>query len=66
MSISTRVRAKTIVVDLALEGLEDPGLPTQEKEQVVRGMLVEAILVILATYNQVVETRVGRLLQLIL
>jgi hypothetical protein len=66
MSTLTRVRAKTIVADLALEGLEDLGLLTQVKEQVVRGMLVEAILAILATSNRVVETRVGRPLQVIL
>ena len=60
MSTLTKVRAKG---DLAQAGQEDPDLPTQELELVVRGTPVE---VILATSNQVVATRVGRPLQPIL
>lgn len=63
MSTSIKVRARTIVEDLAQAGQEDPALPTLGSELVDRETLVA---VILATCSRVVATRAGRQPQLIL
>ena len=58
-----KVRARTIVEDQAQVVQEDPGLQTQELEQVAREM---PAVVILATSNRVEAIRAGRPLQPIL